>query len=597
MNALDRRWLGCIVLSLSLRGLAGCGGDAPSRATLVEPTFDAPCRYAQCSDHGWCASDENGAPLCLCNVGYTGASCTTCEAGFHTDALGRCAPDRSCDAQDPDPCGLHGGCDDSDGVIMCDCDMGFEGPRCTLCQPGFARDKYGECLTLILGPDGGPVRSTPGVDQDDPSDSPNDPSTAPALCTDLSCNTHGACDGTTGSIACACSTGYSGQRCENCAVAHHRDASETCVADESCTAQSCTEHGDCEVGDGVVACTCTSGYAGSRCQDCAPGFHAAQDGACAADQDCLSTTCAGHGACASTAGVPSCACEDRYGGAHCEACVTGYHHGLDGTCVVDEVCAANTCKPHGTCDAGSGVIVCACATGYRGQACAVCAAGFHDDGSGTCVGDERCQAGSCGRQSVCDESTGSVECRCKAGYTGDACSACADGYHRNPASDTCDAFGCADNPITKPGVLTFDKVAGMPRLANNCISGVDVSTDDVQMASLNGDGTVWACAASDQYGVPTKHVVLAADSRGPGQLLFAGAIATLSFDYAAKTALALELVADGTSLRSLIATEKSTASLTFTFDAPITALSFRAIDGAANQIALDNIAYAPPSCQ
>jgi hypothetical protein len=596
-TALLRRWSAVAVLVASCALLGACGDDAPKDPEVVQPSFDAPCRYTTCSDHGQCVPGDDGSPMCLCNVGYAGDDCTRCEPGFHIDALKRCAPDRACAEQPSDPCGVHGGCNDDDGVIMCDCDTAYEGPRCTLCRPGYGRNADDDCLMLVLGPDGGLIVPPSGSNPDDPTGGPGSPdgSPAPALCTDISCDGHGACDGAAGSIRCDCDDGYEGARCAACAGGHHRDGADACAADQACTATTCNAHGDCAVSNGIAACACAAGYAGAACDSCAPGFHVDGGTTCAADQTCLPTTCAGHGDCTATGGAPTCACAEHHAGTNCEACASGHHHAADGACVVNETCTATSCEPHGSCDASSGLIVCTCDAGYRGSACSDCATGYHADGL-LCVEDERCQPGSCSATSVCDESTGEVRCTCAPGYAGDTCTACATGYHRD-AQDRCVAFGCKDNPIDEAGTVTFDDVDGIPKLIDNCMSGLDMNTEAVDFLSVGGEGTVWACAASDIYGMPSQHVQLLADSRGSAKLVFAGQIASLSFDYAAATALALDVLADGKKVSTIAAAAQRHASVALTFEPAITELALHATGAGGNRIALDNIAYAPPPCE
>ena len=40
---------------------------------------------------------------------------------------------------------------------------------------------------------------------------------------------------------------------------------------------------------------------------------------------------------------------------------------------------------HGLCDLATGAAACVCDTGYTGERCAACAAGYRDDGQGACV--------------------------------------------------------------------------------------------------------------------------------------------------------------------------------------------------------------------
>jgi hypothetical protein len=589
-------WRRCLALA-ALTLLAACGDDAPSSATVLEPSFGDACAYEHCSEHGQCMAAPGGGPMCLCNVGYGGSKCTHCESGFHLDAKGRCAPDRSCAEQDTDPCGAHGSCDDSDGVIMCGCDPGYEGPRCTLCSSGFGRGDFGECLMLVLDGTGGSTAPPPAIEPPAMQPGTAEPPPAPALCTTASCNGNGACDGETGRIVCTCEAAYSGARCASCAANYRRDSHDACVPFDKCTAGACGDHGRCDDATGLIACTCDPGHAGDTCGECAPGFHASGMD-CVLDQECLPSSCAGQGTCAVSAGSVSCTCNAAYSGAHCEHCATGYHRNLaDDTCAVDEVCATGDCGDHGSCDDSTGVVTCACDDGYEPREdCRTCAPGFHDTGDGSCALDEACQPGACSTHSVCDESSGVVECSCDPGYQGTTCDACASGYYRDHASGACVLFDCHTNPISGAGLMTFEDVLWFPGYTNNCGTKADVNTDDVRLTSISGDGDVWSCAASDIYAMSTRHVLLEAGATGPAELTFSGPISSLAFDYAAKSNLELELLGDGAVISTLGAARKSHASLSFTFDAPITVFALRSTSEFTNEIALDNIAYTPPAC-
>lgn len=599
----ESTWCRRVSMGAVLILLAACGDDT-LHATTVDPSFDDPCLYAgNCSQHGQCAGTPDAGPMCLCNVGYMDAKCATCETGFHLDSRGRCAPDRSCAEQPSNPCGQNGACNDRDGVIMCKCETGYEGPRCTLCADGYGRSDQGDCLMIVIGGGSGGSgagQKPPSTSEPDGSDSNgNEPGTneppAQALCTPDSCAGHGTCDGKSGRITCSCETGYSGDRCVECAAEYRRDTDDACVPFDKCASGSCTGHGTCKDDGGVIACTCDRGWGDAACVTCAPGFHT--DGSsCTLDDSCLSNTCAGHGACTANAGTTSCACTTEYSGANCELCANGYHRNGAGACAVNEVCASNSCGANGDCDAGSGVIVCKCDDGYAGAACAACAPGFHDAG-GNCVLNQQCQPGSCTTHSTCDESSGVIQCSCNAGYAGTTCDECANGYYLDFAKNACLVFSCEQNPIAAAAILTFEDVKFFPNYANNCGTKADVNTDDVEFLSIGGDGTVWSCAPSDIYGLSTRHVLLEAGMDSPAQLNFAGPIASLQFDYAAKSDLGLQVLADGAVISTLTAPKKSHGSLSFTFDAPITQFALRSTTAFTNEIGLDNIAYSPPACK
>ncbi len=454
--------------------LCACGDELPASATLIDPIFGAACRYTTCSDHGQCQSLPDGSPSCLCEVGYGGAACASCERGFHRDSKQRCAPDRSCVEQTSNPCGLYGSCDDQTGVIACSCDPGYEGPRCNLCANGYGRDAFGECLQLVI---------SDGPDMDLPPGS---------KCTPLTCTGRGECDDSAGSVQCACDAGYGGLRCETCAAGFHEAAAQDCVIDEECRPTTCAGQGTCTDSGESLTCVCNVGYSGMRCDACALGYH--RDGAQA--------------------------------------------------CVVDEVCDLDTCGDYGECAVNAGVATCACDPGYAGQSCADCA----------------------------------------------------DGYVRNSSLGICVATMCKGNPIKGPASVTFEDATTFPEYENNCVSGVAVNTAELSFTSIADDGVVWSCSANTLYGLDSKHVFVEAGSLGPAQLIFRGKIATLSFDYGARSALALQVLADGRAVGTLTAARRSKGSQSFTFSPPSMLIELRSVSGSTQQLALDNLTYSPPPC-
>jgi hypothetical protein len=198
--------------------------------------------------------------------------------------------------------------------------------------------------------------------------------------------------------------------------------------------------------------------------------------------------------------------------------------------------------------------------------------------------------------STCGDSTGAIECLCDLGYEGSSCDTCAPGYYRNDAVNTCIPIACGGNPIEAAGLATFEDVAGFPTFDNNCRGDLPLDFGDLVLSSFGGEGSVWACDTSTFYGLSTKHVFLEAGTLGAATLGFAGPIATLVFDYGARSALALEVIADGVVVGNLTANKNASGRLTYTFATPTTLVELRSVNTTTSQIGLDNISYVPPAC-
>lgn len=362
-------------LLLTLLGTAAVSCTQPETEVIGA---DIPCTKSQCSEHGTCSVNEL-RPTCACDEGYDGVTCGTCAVGYHRDLGDNCVVDELC-PEDSSLCGDTGTCSIVRGVAVCVCNDGYSGDACTVCAAGF-HDEDGACV-----PD--------------------------EVCLDNTCSGRGTCIDTTGEVVCTCDPGFSGAFCEI------DDVAPTCVDNPVCG-----DHGTCiDTGDDI-ACFCEVGYTGEDCGSCYPGYGRNDDDDCVPQEACSPSTCSFAGECALDGAVAECACFVGYTGDFCEQCAEGFHRGgVDNSCVIDTRCADNNpCSSGGVCNDDDGVAVCVCDPGYAGSQCEVCYPGYHDDGDGVCVLDERCRDSTCGLGGVCDDAGGVVSCQCAAGFEGQFC--------------------------------------------------------------------------------------------------------------------------------------------------------------------------------
>ena len=197
-------------------------------------------------------------------------------------------------------------------------------------------------------------------------------------CTDTTCSGHGSCSVSDGNLTCACDSGYTGNTCGECATGYHRDG-ENCVADEQCAndGSTCSGHGSCSVSNGSATCTCDPGYTGSFCDQCATGYH--RDGAdCVADEQCADdgSTCHEAGSCTIQEGRIQCSCATGYAGDRCQDCAEGFERNTE----------TEACEP--ACGANPGEILCGdtCVdSGSDPYNCGICGEVCNLDADETCV--------------------------------------------------------------------------------------------------------------------------------------------------------------------------------------------------------------------
>jgi len=146
----------------------------------------------------------------------------------------------------------------------------------------------------------------------------------------------GACIGTEVGVLCSCCdrTGFDPEAgCASCLPGSHRDDSlerggdvpdvgyeeDRCIFDATCAATDCGPHGHCMDTLTGASCICREGYAGSRCEVCAPPYEPTADGRCILAGRCAEERCGRHGRCVpgGRAGAIGCRCDTGWRGADC----------------------------------------------------------------------------------------------------------------------------------------------------------------------------------------------------------------------------------------------------------------------------------------
>ncbi|XP_022533328.2 laminin subunit alpha-5 isoform X2 [Astyanax mexicanus] len=312
------------------------------------------------------------------------------------------------------PTGRH-----ANNVEICLCPASYQGDSCQQCAPGYYRDTKG----LFLG-----------------------------KCVPCNCNGHSdqCLDGTGVCVDCRHNT--AGDHCEKCQGGFRGNNSVDGHA-VSCTSCPCPMQVAsnnfairCVEKPNQMQCLCMPGYAGPKCERCAPGFYGnpmvigstCQPCNCNdnSDPNMLFSDC--HpitGECQS--------CMFDTAGPHCELCAPGYY----GDAITAKNCTRCNCSPCGTasCDPHTGQ--CQCKPGVSGVHCDHCENGMF--GFNSCSGCHHCECtAAAALEKSCDPVTGS--CKCQPGVNGPNCRQCAPGYwdYSPTGCKKCDCKGGRCDPRT-----------------------------------------------------------------------------------------------------------------------------------------------------
>ncbi|XP_061571016.1 stabilin-2 isoform X2 [Cololabis saira] len=233
------------------------------------------------------------------------------------------------------------------------------------------------------------------------------------------CSARGVCsDGLGGNGTCTCQVGFAGTACEDCAPGRY---GATCSSECRCV------HGLCDAGlKGTGQCTCFSGYKGPSCDQELP--------------ECAALACRQNSRCMEQALTGALVCQ----------CMPGYE-ASGSQCLSRNPCLQQVCHVQASCvHTGPNQHLCACHDGYSGDGrvcmpvdpcqtgyggCSPestrciydgpgkshceCLPAFDHLSGGGCSLKELCRPGSCHKNANCTTvASGGVQCSCLQGYVG-----------------------------------------------------------------------------------------------------------------------------------------------------------------------------------
>ncbi|XP_071997862.1 laminin subunit alpha-4 [Engystomops pustulosus] len=249
-----------------------------------------------------------------------------------------------------------------------------------------------------------------------------------------------------GSGSCLdCQRNTTGKNCERCPMGYMADVVDGVL--RSCLQCPCPLHFSsnnfaltCSWKRGSVRCICKEGFAGPKCERCAPGYYG---NPLLRGSTCRKCDCSGNSDpnlifedCNEVTGECN-SCLHNTTGPHCERCAPGYF----GDAKVAKNCAECKCSKCGSESCSDITGKCHCKPGVTGVACDHCQIGYY--GYDSCLGCQKCQCSAASLDNNCDPVT--QQCRCRPGTGGLKCDRCKSGYW-NYGPFGCQKCNCANGP-------------------------------------------------------------------------------------------------------------------------------------------------------
>uniref|UniRef100_A0A146ME41 Laminin subunit beta-1 n=4 Tax=Lygus hesperus TaxID=30085 RepID=A0A146ME41_LYGHE len=247
-----------------------------------------PCKCPDTKESGHSFASEcillNDDVRCVCDEGYAGVRCDTCDNNFFGSPDkpgGSCQP---CNCSGNVDSSKAGACDTQTGKCLL-CLHDTTGFHCEQCRPGF----YGDALQHN--------------------------------CTDCMCDPlghdiqKGECDAITGK--CPCKPNVEGRQCDTC-----KPGTKLIATGDGCLACGCDPIGSLSpiCNEYTGDCDCRSGFGGRHCNECQSNYWGDPN------VQCYECDCNMEGSINGTChqGNGSCICKEGIGGEKCDVCARGY---------------------------------------------------------------------------------------------------------------------------------------------------------------------------------------------------------------------------------------------------------------------------------